>query len=214
MNSGPVLSRRKQRHASSNQSCRFYSHHSNPGRIHSSTMERPWDIDPSRLRFICWWTSTCNLGLYNTKIGVLMHFGHGRFQIFQLWSNKLCHILVSKVENSPNGGLVSNFEAIFEILWSLRTHWIVSDRHGIPWLVLQSGISENFHTFPIWADVWPFEIANPDMRSSWSSVLIWQVYQTHIYPSSTVSLCLSLLASTFRDTGTTLMAAINICHLN
>lgn len=57
------------------------------------------------------------------------------------------------------------------------------------------GISENFHTFPIWADVWPFEIANHDMRSGWSSVLIWQVYQTHIYPSSIVSLCLSLLDS-------------------
>ena len=63
------------------------------------------------------------------------------------------------------------------------------------WLVLQSGILENFHAFPIWADVWPFEIASHDMLTSWSSVLIWQVYQTLFYPSSTVSLCLSLLAS-------------------
>ena len=28
------------------------------------------------------------------------------------------------------------------------------------------GILENFHAFPIWADVWPFEIANHDMLSS------------------------------------------------
>lgn len=102
MNSGPVPSRRKQKNTHlqtrvtdflvylwKEALLMTYSHQSNPGRIHSSTIVTHGDIDLFRLRFICWWTSTCNLGLYNTKIGVLMHFGHGRFQIFQLWSKQI-----------------------------------------------------------------------------------------------------------------------------
>ncbi len=43
---------------------------------HSNTIGST--VPPLRLWFICWWTSSCDLGLYNSKIGVLISPG-GKF---------------------------------------------------------------------------------------------------------------------------------------